>query len=969
MIAKELLDDAMQRALKEPELEAALKLLKDRERVLENLKRNARKHADDIERSAFTALEALRVCQRDFTAMLETIARSRAASGDVEAERVVKLSRDYAALVIRITKLEQEEKGRARKTLDDLRKRQAELAEQLESAQAAVFEGLQSGEDADRLLAAEKARVDASRELAVRALLEQGILPLWRSELNTLLESEDALSSGEKRRYRTSLEGARPDGLSTLPDREREIVTEANGRLQRVFEQLPGGSIGISGPRGVGKTTLLRAVCKADAPRGAADHLAVMVYAPVKYASLDFVLHLLETTCRASLPPDSYVDPLEEGVDARLRRAERSVKLATRIAIGVGVLAGVIGLLLTIKALRADGSPEATRQLLAAASVLGAALVILAIAQQRGRAFAAGAAVSSGAATAAVVATIVSDWTPVTWGIVAAGALAGWPLLAILPTWVAARSIRRPWHASIVVLAGGAVFVAIVAGTGRNLDPPSGLGAMIVLGAALIGPLAARLVRKAFVLDPTELTRRATLKRVDDIASSADRLAKGLVATGTVVAVSGLAVVGLGMLNTPPSTALSAALTLALSGGALAALLSDISPLASSALDQRPVTLPPSVSAVEAVAETGWTSKLEPEQLERLEALARANLQRIKYQRAFNAGWSTKVGFTGNTIKLPFSAEASTTGGRSSTEQAMTLPEVVGLLREFLQIASTTAGSMVVAIDEMDKMGSDEDAERFLNDVKAIFGIPRCYFLISVSEDAVASFERRGMPFRDVFDSALDDVLRVDHLAVDGTELLLTARTIDMSEPFKALCHALAGGLPRDVIRVARRLFDLRDQRRVEGLTALTRALAAEELKAKRDGTVTAAARLGARADATAILGWLGDASPVPDAKVLEDALKTLPTFNADGDEVARALERLVRELAAYWYLCVTLTEFFIDERTPFEFLMAESEGGLGSIAQLARARQAFTIDPGLAWQRVSAFREDWNLPTLSLNR
>jgi hypothetical protein len=36
---------------------------------------------------------------------------------------------------------------------------------------------------------------------------------------------------------------------------------------------------------------------------------------------------------------------------------------------------------------------------------------------------------------------------------------------------------------------------------------------------------------------------------------------------------------------------------------------------------------------------------------------------------------------------------------------------------------------------------------------------------------------------------------------------------------------------------------------------------------------------------------------------------------------------------------------------------------------QLARARQAFTIDPGLAWHRVSALRHEWNLVPLDLDK
>ena len=62
------------------------------------------------------------------------------------------------------------------------------------------------------------------------------------------------------------------------------------------MEQMPGGSIGVSGPRGVGKTTLIRSYAADSATNSYA--LSVMVSAPVDYAARDFILHLFETICR-----------------------------------------------------------------------------------------------------------------------------------------------------------------------------------------------------------------------------------------------------------------------------------------------------------------------------------------------------------------------------------------------------------------------------------------------------------------------------------------------------------------------------------------------------------------------------------------------------------------------------------------------------------------------------------------------
>jgi hypothetical protein len=47
-------------------------------------------------------------------------------------------------------------------------------------------------------------------------------------------------------------------------------------------------------------------------------------------------------------------------------------------------------------------------------------------------------------------------------------------------------------------------------------------------------------------------------------------------------------------------------------------------------------------------------------------------------------------------------------------------------------------GRVVIGIDEVDKIRDSDRAEAFLNDVKAIFGVPGCLYLVSLSEDAMA---------------------------------------------------------------------------------------------------------------------------------------------------------------------------------------------------------------------------------------
>ena len=103
------------------------------------------------------------------------------------------------------------------------------------------------------------------------------------------------------------------------------------------------------------------------------------------------------------------------------------------------------------------------------------------------------------------------------------------------------------------------------------------------------------------------------------------------------------------------------------------------------------------------------------------------------------------------------------------------MPEIVDSLRSFLESIAQTR-KVFVGIDELDKIESDERARQFVNEIKGIFGIKDCYFLLSVSEEAIGSFERRGIPFRDVFDSSFDEIVRVRYLKLEDATTLLNRR-------------------------------------------------------------------------------------------------------------------------------------------------------------------------------------------------
>ena len=113
---------------------------------------------------------------------------------------------------------------------------------------------------------------------------------------------------------------------------------------------------------------------------------------------------------------------------------------------------------------------------------------------------------------------------------------------------------------------------------------------------------------------------------------------------------------------------------------------------------------------------------------------------------------------------------------------------------------------IVIGIDELDKLEADADAEDFLNGIKALFAVPGCSFLVSVSESAWAKFAQRGISIRDTFDSSLDAVVILDPPSFSQAMAVLKLRDPELTDPQILFCYCLSGGVPRDLIRAARRL-------------------------------------------------------------------------------------------------------------------------------------------------------------------
>jgi len=325
--------------------------------------------------------------------------------------------------------------------------------------------------------------------------------------------------------------------------------------------------------------------------------------------------------------------------------------------------------------------------------------------------------------------------------------------------------------------------------------------------------------------------------------------------------------------------------------------------------------------------------------------LASWHLENIRYLRTHTTGWSGK-------LTLPLKAEAGLSRQVQRERRPQTYPELVEALRAFLEAFTAredASTAMIIAVDELDKIESADDAQRFVNEIKGIFGAPGTQFLVSVSEDALASFERRGLPVRDAFDSAFHEIVRVDYLTLADTAELLSSRVLRLPEPFKWLVHCMSGGLPRDVVRTARAMVALSGEP-PPSLDEVCAALVTDDLARKSHAFQLACRDIGDSPDVTEFIRSLrrlpGDAATL---------LGLVPDLRLDGE-----LATLSRQAAAYVYYSATLLDVFRRDHV--------DTGDKATFDLLARAKQSLAVHPRLAWLQVDEFRERWELATVPVD-
>jgi len=768
-------------------------------------------------------------------------------------------------------------------------------------------------------------------------LLNDGILDTLRRALNTRLEDL----------YTAHMPDIDAPALSEPLASDKPVTTPAIQAMRDLLNRMHGASIGVAGPRGAGKSTLIDVFCTSTAQQGPTPGaqqpkpwLGLRVSAPVDYEPRDFILYLFAELCRRVAGPwaESEIQPPQIAAGSDPRPVLRMCAAATALAGGIGVGWGV---LLITASLRVH--PSLVRPV---SVFLGGILVLLAVATLNLR-------------TAIARMAPSTDPKSYPWWYSRFDQITLRDRQAYSEKLIYMRrsQLRNRSFGLSTLFMGGALALL------TDWVSPVHLSSYIVGAAAIAvsGPIGFTAISFQTVPEMT-LERDPPTIIAEHYRSGRDlRRMMGVLITEVAVASFAFGIIAISFSFVPSTWSLS------LMGSLLVVLVGGLMLCAPLALvGSRLYSAWPSSVDYRAWEDQGSR--------ERLVELAMDSLIAIRFQQTISSDWSGTISLGGGNI--PVGLQSQWTQGASWARQPQTYPELVGRFREFAT-SITQRYRVVIGIDELDKLESGVKAERFLNDIKGIFGIRECYFLVSVSEDAAASFDRRGLPFRDVFDTCFDSVITVSYLNHAAAKQLLYGRVIGWPMPFIALCHVLSGGLARDLVRIARTV--IRGPQPEVLLAETAQRLCMEEARARTHGLQHQLIRSVGDGPSDELLGLLAEMPNEPndtaDALTFMNRSKRLESWAAD-PPAAKAVHdagqstaaepiacRWARDLSALYFFLATVLEFFTDDLPRSHLETAENPTqGKRSLDHLAAARQQMSVNVRVAVRYIEDFRIAWNL-------
>lgn len=333
----------------------------------------------------------------------------------------------------------------------------------------------------------------------------------------------------------------------------------------------------------------------------------------------------------------------------------------------------------------------------------------------------------------------------------------------------------------------------------------------------------------------------------------------------------------------------------------------------------------------------GWRQRIRVQPQDHI-ALAQQALERITGSLSLSS--SRNVGVS------EYGVSASLGKQRTWTERELSHADWVAEFRDYLERHHLRGGApILIAIDELDKISDAARAAEIINGLKDLFHVDGVHFVISVSDDALRSFATRGIPVRDIFDSAFDTIVEIPPMTASESCELLRARVRYFPYSAALFCHAWSGGLPRELIRTARSCVAiLNDAGEPVPVADLAQRIIRRDLLHFAD----AAIRLD-NADIALLLKLrhsLIDGSALPQS------------FVAHG-RTAPASDGVTGSLGPYLAIASAIADYFAIQRSAVAWTDGLQTGALLTGADLlAQARAGLAVHPAEAEWRLRRARE-----------
>ena len=114
--------------------------------------------------------------------------------------------------------------------------------------------------------------------------------------------------------------------------------------------------------------------------------------------------------------------------------------------------------------------------------------------------------------------------------------------------------------------------------------------------------------------------------------------------------------------------------------------------------------------------------------------------------------------------------------------------------------------SVLICIDELDKIVEFEDIRTFVRRIKAIFEVPGLYYYVSLAEDTLTALYLGPAEGKNEIDSSFDHIVRIPPVSCDigediAADYLKSHGVSDASPRLARTIATLSFGIPRDIIR------------------------------------------------------------------------------------------------------------------------------------------------------------------------